>query len=278
MRARVSPISFAILASTSVTGLSCSLLVDTGNLSGGPSSNDAGPQSNADGSRDASPAGDSAPDGSAGAPDGATPTTIAFVQAREDETSTGTSLSTAFGSDVGAHHAIIVCVSIYTLAVTVTAINDTRGNTYTTVVGPFDAHGTRHYLAVALDVAGGPDTVTVKVSGNPAPYLGMHIHEYSGLARQTAFDMGAAAAGTTSAVDGMASGVKTTTADHELIFGYGVSSDTAYPGTGFTARSGFATGDVTEDKFVSIRGNYQATATMTAGSSWEMLMATFRGE
>jgi hypothetical protein len=267
--------SFAVLlASASFTG--CTVLVDTHALSGGRV--DAGTASDAARPPDASPAADSGSVDRSATPDSGappTPAAIAFVQARETETSTATSLSSAFGSDVGAHHAIIVCISIYTLAVTVTGLSDTRGNRYATVVGPFDANGTRHYLALALDVAGGPDTVTVTVSGNPAPYLGMHIHEYSGL---VAFDTGSTAAGTSSAVDGMASGVKSTAADHELIFGYGVSSDTAFPGTGFNARSGFSTGDVTEDRIVSVRGAYQATATMVSGTHWEMLMATFRGE
>jgi hypothetical protein len=268
-----------LLAWPCVAVLSCTLLVDSQGLSGGHV--DPGTDANARELGDVSPSGDASPGGSSDAPDtGAPPpsTAIAFVQAREDDTSTATSLSIAFGSDVGSHHAIIVCISIYTLAVTVTAVGDTRGNTYTMVVGPFDGNATRHYIAVALDVAGGPDTVTVTVSGNPAPYLGMHIHEYSGLALRAAFDEGSAAAGTSSAVDGMASGTKSTAADNELIFGYGVSSDTAYPGTGFVARSGFSTGDVTEDRIVSVRGAYQATGTMVTGSSWEMLMATFRGQ
>jgi hypothetical protein len=270
--------SALLLASASVAGSSCSLLVDTDGLSGGPvgdsdasSNTEAGspPSPSQDGGQgDVTQAADSAPP----APD------IAFVQARENDSPTALNLSTTFGSDVRAHSAIIVCISIYTLAVSVSAISDSLGNSYTTVVGPFDGNGTRHYIAVALDVAGGPDTVTVTVNGNPSPYLGLHIHEYAGLARQGAFDVGSAAAGTSSAVDGMASGAKATTADHELIFGYGVSSDTAYPGTGFTARSGFSTGDVTEDKVVSVQGTYQATATMVSGTNWEMLMATFKGD
>jgi hypothetical protein len=279
MSARASAIFSALAVASSVAAAaSCSLLVDTHGLTGG-SAVDGGTDSNAAEQRpDASPGGDAAPAGSSPSPDSGLPlpTAIAFVQARESDTGSGTSLSIAFGSNVTSHDAVIVCVSIYTLAVTMTGMRDTQGNTYTTVVGPFDGNGTRHYIAVALDVAGGPDTVTVTVSGNPAPYLGMHIHEYSGVARTAAFDMSSAAAGTSSAVDGMASGAKPTTADQELIFGYGVSSDTAYPGTGFTARSGFSTGDVTEDKVVSVRGAYQATATMVSGSNWEMLMATFR--
>jgi hypothetical protein len=279
MSARRSAILAIVLAMTPVPGLSCTLFVDTHDLSGGPA--DAGGASNPQGRIDGPQGGDAESVGPSEPPDSAGPptsTAIAFVQAREGETSSATSLSIAFGSDVGSHNAIIVCISIYTLTVTVTGIHDTRGNTYATAVGPFDAKGTRHYLAVALDAAGGPDTITVTVSGDPAPYLGMHIHEYSGLARQGAFDTGSAAAGTSSAVDGMASGAKSTAADRELIFGYGVSSDTAYPGTGFTARSGFSTGDVTEDRIVSVRGTYQATATMVSGTQWEMLMATFRGD
>jgi hypothetical protein len=209
--------------------------------------------------------------------DSGLPNAIAFVQARENSAPTATSLVTTFGSDVVAHDAVIVCISIYTTAVSLVGIVDTRHSTYQTVMGPLDGHGTRHYIAVALDIAPGPDAVTVNVSGNPSPYLGVHIHEYAGLATANAFDVGSFAIGTTNAVDGMASDPRTTTADRELIFGYGVASDTAYPGTGFSARSGFSTGDVTEDRVVAVRGTYRATATMVAGTQWEMLMATFKG-
>jgi hypothetical protein len=270
--------SFLLVLLANGAALSCSLLVDTKDLSQSPAGQGNDPANDDGGVRgDASPVGDAAlvtPTESGTAPG----SSIAFVQAREGDVGSGLSLAVTFGSDVRAHDAIIVCVSIYTLSVTLTGIHDTRGNTFTTIVGPFDANGTRHYLAFAADVVGGSDTVTATVSGNPSPYLGMHIHEYSGLARQGAFDVGSAAAGASKAVDGMQSGAKSTTADHELIFGYGVSSDTAYPGAGYTARSGFSTGDVTEDKVVSVRGSYQTTATMTVGSYWEMLMATFRGE
>lgn len=277
MRSRRTISSLLVLLASGAAASSCSLLVDTHDLALSPAGSDSAPsngEAGAGGAADASQVGDSA----LPTADSGTPPAIVFVQAREGDTSSALNLPITFGSDVRAHSAIIVCISIYTLSVTLTGIRDIRGNTYTTVVGPYDANGTRHYLAVALDVASGPDTVTATVSGNPSPFLGMHIHEYSGLARQGAFDVGSATAGTSAAVDGMVSGAKSTTADRELIFGYGVSSDTAYPGTGFTARSGFATGDVTEDKIVSVRGTYQATATMTVGNRWEMLMATFRGE
>jgi hypothetical protein len=275
---RAAIFSCLVVASASAVGVSC---VDISGLSGG-GVEAGGPElgSQDGGQGDASQVGDSAPGPTGDSGDSGGPSTpaIAFLQARENDTSTALSLSTTFPSDVRAHSAIIVCVTIYTLAVSVTGISDSHGSNFTTVVGPFDANGTRHYIAAAFDVSGGPDTVTVTVNGNPSPFLGMHIHEYSGLARTGAFDVGSSAAGTSNAVDGMASGAKMTNADNELIFGYGVSSDTAYPGTGFTARSGFSTGDVTEDKIVSARGTYQANATMVSGVHWAMLMATFKGE
>jgi hypothetical protein len=203
---------------------------------------------------------------------------IAFVQSGETDRASNGIVSFPFGKDVTAHDAIIVSVSVYSTSVTLSSVRDTVGNAYMTVMGPLDGNGTRHYIALALDIAAGPDTVTATLSANPAAYLALHIHEYSGLAASGAFDVGSFNTGTSTATDGMQSGSKTTTADHELIFGYAISLGSMAPGTGFTARTGFETGDITEDEFVTTRGSYQATATMTSGSAWEMLMATFKAQ
>jgi hypothetical protein len=209
------------------------------------------------------------------AADGAVDASIAFVQAGETDNSSGATVSLAFGRDVAAHSSIIACVTVYTTAVTLVSVTDTLRNAYTTVMGPLDGNGTRHYVVLASNVAAGPDTVTATMSANPSSYLSIHIHEYSGLADSSAFDVGSFSTGTAGGADGMKSGAKPTSANAELVFGYAISSTTA-PGTGFTARTGFETGDVTEDKIVTTRGTYEATATMTSGTEWEMVMAVFK--
>jgi hypothetical protein len=231
-----------------------------------------------DGSTDAADAAGDRNESETGSPPsdaGGSEASIAFVQAGETDNASANTVSLAFGRDVGAHDSIIACVTVYTTAVTLVGVTDSRQNAYTTVMGPLDGNGTRHYLALASNVTGGPDTLTATMSANPSAYLSIHIHEYAGLADSNAFDVGSFSTGTSNAVDGMQSGAKSTSANLELVFGYGIASTTA-PGTGFTARTGFETGDVTEDEIVATRGTYQATATMTSGTQWEMVTALFK--
>jgi len=74
----------------------------------------------------------------------------------------------------------------------------------------------------------------------------------------------------------MTSGKATTAADHELVFGFGVTTGSATAGSGFTPRETLDQ-NVTEDMILPARGAAQATAT-AAGGDWSMLMATFRGK
>jgi len=106
----------------------------------------------------------------------------------------------------------------------------------------------------------------------PTTFSEIYIHEYAGL---LAFDAGAASPGNSSATDGMASGNAETHYANELLFGYGVTGSAA-AGTNFTTRSSFHS-NITEDQIVSTAGVYQATATMTSGTGWTMLLGAFRG-
>src|SRR5262245_56518562 len=63
----------------------------------------------------------------------------------------GASVSLAFGGDVAAHSSIIACVTVYNTAVTLAGVTDTRLNAYTTVMGPLDGNGTRHYRRAVGD-------------------------------------------------------------------------------------------------------------------------------
>jgi hypothetical protein len=196
---------------------------------------------------------------------------IAFVQANTIKPTAATTML-ALATNVGAHDAIVVCLNYPTASgATLSAISDTLGNTYSVVVGPIDAAGDIHYVAVAADSMAGGDTVTVTLSAAPVNGSDLLVMEYSGLALANAFDVSAQASGNGTA---LSSGPATTTAAHELVLGY-AEAPSASPGIGFTQRA-LLSGNLTEDKVVSTAGTYDATATTTTGA-WVMVLATFKG-
>lgn len=207
--------------------------------------------------------------------DAGSPPPIAFVQAAAGGATKETTASVTFANAISSHDAVIVAIGIGNGA-TVTQVSDSIGNDYQIVVGPTtEGPGVlASYIAFAGDVAGGADTVVVKVSGSG--YLDVYIHEYSGLALSNAFDVGSGATGTSTATNGVSSGSATTDAGNELIFGFGNASGTLTVGTGFTARSTFD-GNLTEDMIAVTAGSYQATATAST-DEWGMIMGAFHGQ
>jgi hypothetical protein len=233
---------------------------------------------------DATAGDDVSPDSGVTVQDGSAPS-LAFVQVKSTNVAAVSSASLTFDADVGAHDAIVVAFAEVALTGTAFSnITDTLGNKYVVVVGPVTGNSLTNYIAVALDTAGGPDTVTITLT-KPADEFRANVLEYTGFAPLVAFDVSAfVARGTSTAIDAMASGVATTRSDHELIFGYGTTGPynggqprNAVAGTWFVPRSD-ANHDVIEDKIVDHAGAYQTTATMTVGHDWSMLMATFRAK
>ncbi len=194
---------------------------------------------------------------------------IAFVQGFANKFGTATVGQLAFAQPLAAHHAAIIGVDSNSPGTA--TVTDSQGNTFTPVLGPITNGGLRMTIFAAFDVAGGADTLTVTLSAAPSSFFEVYLHEYAGI---VAYDTGAVAVGSSTATDAMASGPADTHAAKELVFGYGVTGS-AVAGTGFTERSSFDS-NITEDQIVTMQGTYDATATMTAGSGWTMLMATFR--
>jgi hypothetical protein len=128
---------------------------------------------------------------------------------------------------------------------------------------------TSAWIFYAPVVTQGADSITVTLPGIPMnSLLEVYILEYSGIA---ALDSAMGQAGTT--LD-MHSGFVATTAPGDLIFGYGVTG-IAVAGAGFNTRETLD-GNLTEDEIFVSRGNVEATATMTAGNNWAMLVAAFK--
>jgi len=200
---------------------------------------------------------------------------IAYVQ--HDTVKPTTSPTTlTLPSMVTAHDTIIVCFNFPTSAgASLTSLTDSLGNTYNVVVNNVVGNSEQHYIAVAYDVAGGADTLSLALSATVSG-ADMLVVEYSGIASTNAYDVDAYASGTTStAMTTISSGTATTTFAHELIVGY-AEAPSATMGTGFTMRA-MQSGNIVEDREVYATGTYAATAVTGAGG-WEMLMATFKGQ
>jgi hypothetical protein len=101
--------------------------------------------------------------------------------------------------------------------------------------------------------------------------LEIHVSEWSGLATASPVDQTASATGTGTSAS---SGPKTTTANGELIFGYGWVLNTASAGAGFTPIS-LVNGDLDEYQIQTTAGSVAATFTQASGT-WFALMATFK--
>ena len=226
---------------------------------------DAGPRDAPADSRIDSPVRDAPSD----APAAVVP--IAYVQSTTSKPSVAVT-TLALANPVAVHDAIIVCLNFPSSnAAVLSSITDTLGNSYLVVVGPVNAAGDLHYVAVAANSAAGADTLTVTLSATPASGADLFMLEYSGLAFLNPFDVTANSNGNGTA---MSSGPATTTKGHELVLGY-AEAPSASVGAGFTLRSN-NTGNIVEDNVVTTTGSYDATATTTTGA-WTMIMATFKG-
>jgi hypothetical protein len=153
----------------------------------------------------------------------------------------------------------------------VTSISDSLGNSFTVVLQLLNAT-----IALAQDARGGSGSVTVNLAG--AFDFDFHVLEYAGIAARSALEVAAGSAGSSTAPDGMSSGVRATSAAKGLIIGYGACTNTCYVGTGFTARSTFH-GNLVEDRIFAAPGSYEAIASASYDTTeWRMFMLVLKGQ
>jgi hypothetical protein len=237
----------------------------------------------ADGGMDAADASsDNASDGGDAASDGPLaetapetgPVALRYVQGAEGSFNNTASATLSFNQLVGAGDAIIVAVDFDSTSFP--TITDTLGSSFTVVASNLSTMpgGTNMYVALAENVAGGMDAITITVDVSSNAYFEMYLHEYAGLALHGAFDVANTGTGTSPGPDGMSGGVVMTSAPGELIFGYGTTGEAA-AGTGFTVRLTLNS-NITEDQVAGPPGPYTATATMLSGNIWQMITAAFR--
>jgi hypothetical protein len=135
------------------------------------------------------------------------------------------------------------------------SVTDWAGNTYNLAIGPTSGNGIQQAIYYASNIVGPTPTgqnnlVSVRFTSSPSS-PDVRILEYSGV---SALDVTSGASGTGSAPN---SGMATTTAANDLVFGAATASTaTASVGSGFTWRITSANGNVAEDILASPIGSY----------------------
>jgi len=201
---------------------------------------------------------------------------ITFVQTTSAQSTSSASVSIVYKNPQLAGDLNVVVVGWKDTTRTVSAVSDSSGNTYSLAVGPTKntSAGLTQAIYYAKNIAAaaaGTNTVTVMFSG-AAMLPDIQTLEYGGLNLSSPLDVKAGATGSASTAN---SGSATTTTAKELIFGAGTTCGIFKgAGSGFTNREITSYGDIAEDKIVSSKGSYKATAPVNCG--WVMQMATFK--
>ncbi len=202
---------------------------------------------------------------------------ITYVQGNSATPQTSqTSVSVTFDSAQTAADLNVVVVGWNNSTATVSAVTDSRGNTYALAVGPTVqapvASQSIYYAKNIAAAAAGANSVTVTFSG-AAAFPDIRILEYKGADLNNPVDVTAANSGNSGTSN---SGTATTTNATDLIFGANlVQTTTTGPGSGFTRRLLTSDGDIAEDRMVTAVGSYSATAPLSSGQ-WIMQMVAFR--
>jgi hypothetical protein len=211
------------------------------------------------------------------------PGTITHLQQASNSDISGrayTSFSATFPAGTTSGSTIVVGVTYGNVNPTITA-SDSQGNSYTKAIATYDVgHNQGCAILFASAIKGNSsDMVTINFSSAVA-YLGMGIHEYSGVAGTSALDVTAGKLGSGSSPT---SGSATTTGSGDLIFGC-VAEDATGRGDTFTAGSGFskrvdlgmAAAYSDEDELQSVAGAVTATWTLSPANDWVANMAAFK--
>jgi hypothetical protein len=202
--------------------------------------------------------------------DAAAPNVPSFVQSVAAASYDASLASATFEAGVSPGDTIIVAFDYGEAGGPPVSVNDTQNDTFTPLIDWIGGNGSHFAVSAAVGVVGGPTNVTAQVTTETRG-IELYVHEYAGV---SAAGVSAGANGSSNAVDGVQTPLLTTTVPNELVFAYGVSG-IVKPGTGFTARSTFH-GNLTEEKIAATPGSYRGVATMTQGTGWTLVAATFK--
>jgi hypothetical protein len=158
----------------------------------------------------------------------------------------------------------------------IVSITDSAGNVYQLAAPTTRGAAVSQAIYYASNIkaaAAGSNTLTVTFNTS-APYIDLRAAEYSGLAANPV-DVTASATGTSATASTAA---VTTTQDHELVFAAGTTWGTFLAaGTNFTNRLiTIPDGDIVEDRFVTSKGSYSATASLAGSAAWVVQVVTFK--
>ncbi len=184
-------------------------------------------------------------------------------------------VAVTFPSVQTAGNANILAIGWDDTVASISAVNDSAGNSYQVAVPAYRSNGMSQVLYYATGIRGGSNTVTVTFS-QPARFVDFRATEYSGLSLTSAFDAGNSAAGNGTNAD---SGAVVTVTTNELIFGAGYTANGfSEPGDGFALRVITSPDlDIVEDEVAAVPGSYNATAKLSSGL-WLMQVATFKAD
>jgi hypothetical protein len=170
----------------------------------------------------------------------------------------------------------LVVVSVYwgyaTSGSSVTKVQDDKGNTLTPVDSSYDSTGLINVATFyEFNVTSGPKTFTATLSAQAAGGSGIVVEEYSGIATTLPLDGHAIANVNTSGALTASTGNFTTTANGDLVWGFGwFTNGTPGPthGTGFTASSDDTTLDALAEYLVQTTASASTTANFNLAASY----------
>ena len=194
-----------------------------------------------------------------------------FIQVNNNDISSGGSTSVTLNAPTVAGNTIVAYLIWNNTGSA--AVSDSRRNTFVGAGSPLSwGSGYSAQVFYATGIVGGTDTVTATFRTPVTSFGVLYVHEYTGISTTSPVDVTVSASGSSGSLN---SGLATTTAGNDLIFGAGVSDNmVTAAGSGFTSRD-MAYGNITEDRAAGSIGSYSATATHS-GKMWAMQMVAFR--
>jgi hypothetical protein len=196
----------------------------------------------------------------------------AFVQQESARVTSGVAIQVTLPKATAAGNLLVVYVAWDNSGPV--AVTDSRGNTYTSAVGPtkFSGDRTNAQIFYARSSSNGTDKVTAALSSAISVAGTLYVHEYSGV-DQSAPVIGATAG--TGSSRAMSAGLLATGAANALLFAGGESNrSVVLAGNGFTTRSRTSK-QITADRVAPAAGMFGASALQT-GNAWVMQLVAFR--
>jgi hypothetical protein len=184
----------------------------------------------------------------------------------------------AYGTNPLAHHLLISACSAGGASAAAVAITDNNTNSYSNVGnvnGGFGNNTQKNDIYYAVDSHAGATTVTCASTG--ATFVTVAIHEYSGLANSSAFDVTSSSTPIV-ALAAYGSTAATTTSSNELMFGVLYASNGTESSVNGNLRENNLNNIrlISEDANVAMAGVYASSATLTTANAGVMMQAAFK--